>query len=87
MLVTATTTKITTTTTTITATFARLLAKVKKSNNKARHLEFSLFSSICHVEYMSACLIENSGFLKFFTETDSIKQKRAMLENITQIVI
>ena len=32
---------------------------------------------------MSACLKENLGFFKFFTETDSLKQKRALLENIT----
>ena len=32
---------------------------------------------------MSACLKENLGFFKFFTETDSLKQKRALLQNIT----
>ena len=32
---------------------------------------------------MSACLKENLGFFRFFTETDSLKQKRALLENIT----
>ena len=32
---------------------------------------------------MSACLKENLGFFRFFTQTDSLKQKRALLENIT----
>ena len=32
---------------------------------------------------MSACLQENLGFFRFFVETDSEKQKRALLENIT----
>ena len=56
---------------------------MKKSINGVRFLEFSSFLSICHAENMSACLKENLGFFKFFTETDSSKQKRALLENIT----
>ena len=32
---------------------------------------------------MSACLKENLGFFKFFVETESEKQKRALLQNIT----
>ena len=32
---------------------------------------------------MSACLRENLGFFKFFVETDSEKQKRALLQNIS----
>ena len=32
---------------------------------------------------MSDCLKENLGFFKFFTNTDSQKQKRTLLKNIT----
>ena len=32
---------------------------------------------------MSACLKENLGFLKFFVERESEKQKTALLHNIT----
>ena len=32
---------------------------------------------------MSACHIENLGFFNFFTGTYSLKQKRALFENIT----
>ena len=56
---------------------------MKKSINGVRFLKFSSFLSISHAENMSACLRENLGFFKFFTETDSSKQKRALLENIT----
>ena len=59
------------------------MTKVKKSINRAKPFEFLLFSSICHVEYMSACLKENLGYFKFFTETGNLKQKRALLQNIT----
>ena len=34
-------------------------------------------------ENMSDCVKENLGFFKFFTETDSQKQKRALLKNIS----
>ena len=54
------------------------MTKVKKSTNGARPLEFSLFPYNCRVEYMEC---------KFFTETDNLKQKRALLESITPIVI
>ena len=64
-----------------------LMTPMKKSMNRDRHLEFSSFLFIGHAENMSACLKENLGFFKFFTETDSSKQKRALLENITPIVI
>ena len=50
-------------------------------------MEFSLFPSICHAENISACLKENLEFFKFFTETDSLEQKRALLENIIPIVM
>ena len=53
--------------------------------NRVRLLEFSSFLFICHAENMSACLKENLGFFKFFTETDSLKQKRALLENIIEM--
>ena len=59
-----------------------LMTTMKKSMNRVRLLEFSSFLSICHAENMSACLKENLGFFKFFNETDSLKQKRALLENI-----
>ena len=48
-----------------------------------RLLGFLSLLPISHAENMSACLKENLGFFKFFTETDSLKQKRALLENIT----
>ena len=56
---------------------------MKKSINGVRFLAFSSFLSISHAENMSACLEENLGFFKFFTEKDSLKQKKALLENIT----
>ena len=64
-----------------------LMTTMKKSMNRAELLEFPSFLSISHAENMSACLRENLGFFKFFTETESLKQKRALLENITPIVI
>ena len=70
-------------TTTSTKLTTLVIAKMRKSINRARIFEFSSFLSIYHVENMSACLKENLGFFKFFTETDSSKQKRALLENIT----
>ena len=63
------------------------MTTMKKQINRVRRLEFSSFLSICHAENMSACLKENLGYFKFFTETDSLKQKRALLEKITLIVI
>ena len=47
------------------------MAKLRKSINRARLFEFSIFLPIYHVENMSACLKENLGFFKFFTETDN----------------
>ena len=76
-----------TTATTATTTTTLLMTTMKKSINRVRLLKFSSFLSICHAENMSACLKENLGFFKFFTETDNLKQKRALLESITSIVI
>ena len=87
MLVPTTTTKTKTTTATRASTTILLMTTMKKSINRVRLLEFSSFLSIYHAENISACLKENLGFFKFFTEKDSLKQKRALLENITPIVI
>merc|ERR1712212_1310726 len=70
-------------TTTSTKLTTLVTAKMRKSINRARIFEFPSFLSIYHVENMSACLKKNLGFFRFFTETDSLKQKRALLENIT----
>ena len=43
---------------------------------------FYHFYTIYHVLKMSACLKENLGFLKFFVERESEKQKTALLHNI-----
>jgi len=51
------------------------MTTMKKSMNRAELLEFPSFLSISHVENMSACLRENLGFFKFFTETEFKTEK------------